>query len=237
MKNRTTMFTVLLAFLAAFTFTTPVLAAPPEEDATGTSDGAGETGDAPEADLPAADTDGSDTDGADTDGADTDGAMSDTDGADTDGAMMGTGTGGEEPATIDSDEEAFEALKMLVDAARGGQWNLVVALALMLLVYAAERFGLTEKVPDAYIPWIAAASATLGYVAAALMVEGAPLGEALAEGFVTGAAAVGLGEMVLKKLLSPPKEESEPEEDDRFEKAVSDDEDEDDSEDSEKKSE
>jgi hypothetical protein len=195
MKNRMMM---LLAFLAAFAITSPALAAPPAgaEDAK-----AEEPADAPEA--PAEDAkaeDGAEAPAETGEGPKpdaTDGASTDTGGEDSDG-----------PAKLESDEEAVEALKMLVEAAKGGHWSLALALLLMLLVYAAERFGLTEKIPDKYIPWFAAGAAMAGYVAASLMVEGAALWEALAEGLVTGAAAVGLGQMFLKNMLSPPKDDA-----------------------------
>jgi uncharacterized low-complexity protein len=181
MKNRMMM---LWVFLAASMLTSPATAAPPEEDKAATEEKADE--------------------------AKTDDVKADEEKADE--AKAGDGeTGGEakadteakadEPAEIETDEEAFDVVAQLVDAAKGGQWSLVAAFVVMLLVYVVKRFGLKDKLPSKAVPWVAAGCSMAGYVAAALMVEGAAVGEALIGGMATGAAAVGLWEMLFKHFL------------------------------------
>jgi hypothetical protein len=197
MKNRMMM---LLAFLAAFVLAAPAVAAPPEEDAAaveektdmGTPEDA-ELGEetSSEEDEPAS--------AADTDGED---AKADADESDTDGAS--------EPAEIESDEEAVSAVEQLVDAAKGGQWSLFAALLIMLLVYLMKRFALKDKLPAKAVPWVASLMSMGGYVAAALMVEGAAVMDAVLGGLATGAAAVGLWEMLFKHFLGAKKEEAPP---------------------------
>jgi hypothetical protein len=115
----------------------------------------------------------------------------------------GEGDDAEKPASIESDEEAMAAAKALIEAAKGGQWSLVAGLAIMLLIYLMGRMNLLEriKVPKSATPWVAAGTGILGYVAAALLVEGASLVDAISGGFMVGAAAVGLWEMAFKQML------------------------------------
>lgn len=190
MKNR---FVILLTFLAAFAVSTPIQAAPPADlgaDAAMDTDAAeGSTGDV--------DT-GTDTGAMDTDGADTDGAMVGTD--------TGEATGGLEPADeIKSDEEAVEVAGKLFEAIKIGNAPMAVALALMLVVYLLRRSGLMDQVPEEHTKWAVAAVSITGYVIAALMLDGAVFAVALKNGLVAGAAAVGLGEMVLAKLFGKSK--------------------------------
>jgi hypothetical protein len=108
---------------------------------------------------------------------------------------------GSEPAEIEDDDNAVAVLKQLVDAAKSGHWSLVVAFGIMLLVYLLQKFGLADKLGKKAAPWIAATTGILGYVAAALLVEGATIPNALTGGFLTGAAAVGLWEMLFKHFM------------------------------------
>lgn len=219
MKNRITM--LMLAFLAVFAFAAPVVAAPPADVGTEES-GSDDAAPAP-ADLPA-DTEG-DTEGAVP--ADTEG---DTEG-DTDGAAAP-----DEPLEIDSDEEAVESLKALYEAIQQNQWGLVVALALALLIYGLRRFDLLSKVPEMMVPWVMAGVGIVGYVAAALAAPGASWLDAITGGFLTGAAAAGLWEMVFKQFLLPDEDFEDDDEDEAFPEGedASEDEDEDASEDEEK---
>lgn len=189
MKNRLMM---LLAFLAVFTLSAPALAAPPEGDtaaAEETKDDAakddaksdekadGETGEAPKADV------GGDSPDADT--GDTGAAADD----------------GDKPAELETDDEAVDAAKDLFSALQQKQWALALGLALSLLVFGLRKVKVLDKVPSKMVPWLTAALGVATYMGAALMVDGADLVEALLGGAMTGAAAVGLWEMVLKHLL------------------------------------
>jgi len=189
MKNR---FTILLAFLAVFTLSAPVFAAPPEEDAVAAGDSdndteTGETGVAAKPDV---------GDGAPDEEADTD-----------DAAATGS-TGGLEPADeIESDEEALIAAKDLYSALQQKHWALALGLGLSLLVFALRRAKLLDKVPNKALPWVTAGLGILSYVVAALMSEGASIPDALLGGASAGVTAVGLWEMVLKHFLGGKKEE------------------------------
>jgi hypothetical protein len=177
---------MLLAFMAAFMLTSPAMAAPPEEKAATeekADDGAPEEAKADAGAPEEAKADAGTPDEAAT-------------GGDTGGAEEGDG-----PAEIKTDEEAVSAVEQIVSAAKGGQWSLVVALSIMLLVYLVKRFGLKDKLPSKVVPWAAAGLSMAGYVAAALMVDGAAMLDAALGGLATGAAAVGLWEMVFKHFL------------------------------------
>jgi len=179
MKNR---FAILFALLTALAVSTPALAAPPAdlgEAATSTETG-DETGD-------------------DAGDSGTTGAVADV--ADGDTGDTG-GTGGLAPADeLASDEEAVQAAEDLVQAIHMGHIPLAVALALLLLVYILRRSGTLDSVPEPYTKWVVAAVSVTGYVIASLSLDGATLLPALKEGVVAGAAAVGLGEMVLARLF------------------------------------
>jgi len=185
MKNRMMM---LFAFLAAFVLSAPVLAAPPTEAA------------------PAADTDAAPAVAADTDAAPE--AKAEEPKADEKKAEAKTDEG-EKPAVITTDEEAMSAVSMLIDAAKNGHWSLVIALSIMLLIYVGNRTGLLKKLPNKALPWVAAGIGMGGYIAAALMVEGTSMMDAVTGGVVVGAAAVGLWEMVFKHFLASKKAEAD----------------------------
>ena len=100
-------------------------------------------------------------------------------------------------------------IKKLVDAAKGGQWGLAAALALMLLVYLMKRFALKDRLPSKLVPWAAAGMSMAGYVAASLLVDGVTMSDAVLGGLLTGAAAVGLWEMLFKHLMKGKAKDSE----------------------------
>jgi hypothetical protein len=163
-----TRMTVLLAFLAAFMFTTPAFAAPPEEDAkadTQTDEKAPEAG--------------------------TEAKTEETKGDEK----------GDGPAVIGDDEGAVSTLQQLVTATKNGHWSLVMAFGLMLVVYLLNKLGITSKLGAKAVPWIAAGTGVAGYVSAALMIEGTSLVDGVTAGVMTGAAAVGLWELIFKHIL------------------------------------
>ena len=175
MKNK---LTLLFTFFALFAFASPVYGFQAAEGTTGAveakADAEGTTG----AEAPAATTAGDTTGAAD------------------------TTTGGEAaPVEANSDEEAVAAAKGLYSAIADRNWALAVAFGLTLLVFGLRKLKVLAKVPAKAVPWVTAALAIAGYVAAALMAPGAALGEAALTGLAAGASAVGLWEMVLKHLF------------------------------------
>lgn len=109
---------------------------------------------------------------------------------------------------IESDDEAVEAAKTMYQAMRSGQWPLAVGLGIMLLIYLLARINILAKLPKKAVPWVATGTSILAYIAAALTAEGASMVEAISGGFMTGAAAVGLWEMVFKHFLGRSKAEA-----------------------------
>jgi hypothetical protein len=180
MTNR---ITLLLAFLAAFMFITPTVAAPPEEGAKVEEAKAPAEAEAPKPEETKAPAEAAKAEEA------------------------------KAPATIESDEEAVSILQQLVGAAKGGHWPLVVAFGLMVVMYLLNKIGIVSKLGPKAIPWVAAATGIAGYVSAGLMVEGATVADGVTSGIMTGAAAVGLWEMLFKHFLgakkSPAKAEGE----------------------------
>ena len=188
MTNR---FTVLLAFLAAFMFISPALAQPPEGDAKAekkADDGKTDEAKAEEkADAKADETKTEEKTDAKAD-AKTDEKADAT--GDTDGAKE-----------IETDEEAVSAAQDFATAIGQKHWALALGLGLSLLVFGLRKVKVLAKVPSKALPWVTAALGIVTYVAAALMTDGASITDALWGGAMTGAAAVGLWEMVLKNFL------------------------------------
>lgn len=186
MSNR---MTLLLAFLAAFMFASPAAAAPPEEDA--------------KAEEKADDAEGAEDAAPTEEKADEVAAPEDAEEGD-EPAANGDEKADEKvdgPAEIESDEEAMDTVSQLVAAAKEGHWSLVVAFSIMLLVYLLNRFGVASKLGQKAVPWVAAGTGVLGYVAAYLMVEGATIVDGVTNGVMAGAAAVGLWELLFKHFL------------------------------------
>lgn len=99
------------------------------------------------------------------------------------------------------DDELGGLIKGAVDAAKGGDWALLVSMAIMILVFLATKVPLLSKLlPDPAKPWVAAGAGVLSAVVATAMTTGDWL-QAVLHGFVTGAAASGLWELVGRKLL------------------------------------
>ena len=115
------------------------------------------------------------------------------------------------PAEVTTDEEAVEAAGELINALQQKHWALAFGLGLSLLVFGLRKAKVLAKVPAKVLPWVTAALGVVGYVAAALMVDGADIGDAVLGGLMTGAAAVGLWEMVLKNFLGGKKAEEKAE--------------------------
>ena len=104
------------------------------------------------------------------------------------------------PAEITTDEGAVDSVKQMVAAGKQGKWSVVVGLCIMFLVFVLRRLNVLSKVPSTAVPWVAAGLSILGYISAAIMVDGVDLVDALAGGFTSGASAVGLWEMIFKNI-------------------------------------
>lgn len=103
------------------------------------------------------------------------------------------------------DFDIFVLAKQIFDAVMGGQWTLVAALALMLVVFALRKFG------AARLPWLASdaggavavlLTSVLGAVATALTAGEVLSPALLLKALQVGFAAAG-GWAVLKKALLP----------------------------------
>jgi len=102
-----------------------------------------------------------------------------------------------------SDEEATAAVKTLLDYQSGG-WGALVAALLTLIIFVVRKTGALNKLPKEALPWVAAGVAMVGDVVAAV-VAGTAVPDALLQGLMLGAAAVGFWEMALKHALKPRK--------------------------------
>jgi hypothetical protein len=89
------------------------------------------------------------------------------------------------------------------EAVKGGHWSMVVALAIMILVFFATKVPLVKsRLPSAARPWVAAVAGVLAVVAATVYTSGDWM-SAVLQGLVTGAAASGFWELVGKQFLKP----------------------------------
>ncbi len=99
-------------------------------------------------------------------------------------------------------DDVSDQVSLIAEAIESKNWALLAGLLLSLLVAVANRFGLKDKVGSKAIPWVTTGVAVAGAVGAALL-AGVPVMQALSQGVVAGAAAIGGWEMVLKHLLAP----------------------------------
>lgn len=91
-------------------------------------------------------------------------------------------------------------LNVLLDAISGQHWPVVTGMVIVLVVYVANRFGLKDEVGKSLVPWIAA-SLGIALSIGVQLADGVEWQTALSQGFMAGASAVGLWEMVLKHVL------------------------------------
>lgn len=104
----------------------------------------------------------------------------------------------------DDPEEVILLIEQLINAAKGGNWQLFVGLLLTLLVWILRKVNVIAFLPDKAVPWVSAAIGMVGFMGVALA-SGLDLTTALIQGFLTGAAAVGLWELLGKHFLPKPK--------------------------------
>jgi len=183
MKNR---FITLLVFLAAFTITTPAFAGPPAADEKAATD---EKADDAKADDAKAEEKAEEK-------ADEKAEEKSGDGGDAEAKSDEKSDDG----VIETDEEAVEAAHGLVGAIQQKHWALALGLGLSLLVFGLRKAKVLAKVPSKALPWVTAALGIVGYIAVALQ-GGGDIMDAVWGGAVTGVAAVGLWEMILKNFL------------------------------------
>ena len=99
------------------------------------------------------------------------------------------------PETI---EEAVETVGGILGAAKHGNWGLVIAGIIMVLVFVMRKYAL-KRIDAKYVPWITAGLVNLVLVAEAL-IQGTPIGQAFLVGFLLSTAAGGLWSLVGKHL-------------------------------------
>jgi len=99
-------------------------------------------------------------------------------------------------------DDVSDQVSLIAEAIESKNWALLAGLLLSLLVAVANRFGLKDKVGGKAVPWVTTGVAVAGAVGAALL-AGVPVMQALSQGVVAGAAAIGGWEMLLKHLLAP----------------------------------
>lgn len=116
---------------------------------------------------------------------------------------------------MNPDETTAPSVDALIDAIQQQHWTIAVGLGIALAIYVANRANLLKHIPSKYTPTIAVALGILSSVGAQLS-TGVSWEEAIGKGFLAGAAATGLWEMLLKHFLKFPKktvaEEKAPEE-------------------------
>ena len=84
------------------------------------------------------------------------------------------------------------------EAASGGQWALAIGFLLMLGTWGLKKVA--PQLPSKSLPWIATGCSLVGYLSQALL-QGGDWRQALIHGFIAGATAVGLWEMIAKHLV------------------------------------
>lgn len=111
------------------------------------------------------------------------------------------------PKAPESTAEVISTVRTLISAAKGGEWPLFVGTLLMLTIWFLQRvWKIKEKVGKDALPWLAAAGG-IGVTVATGLIQGASLGDGILQGLATGAVAVGLWEMILKRLVTKDEEE------------------------------
>jgi glucose-6-phosphate-specific signal transduction histidine kinase len=109
------------------------------------------------------------------------------------------------PPETPTEQDVPGLVKLLAQAVKDKDWELVIAFVLMLLV-AIGNFILIkldvlgEERRKLALPWIASISATL-VLSASTLIAGGGWWQAILAGLVTGAAATGLWELIFKHVV------------------------------------
>lgn len=96
--------------------------------------------------------------------------------------------------------EAFDLLTLAVDAFRKKRYGVFTGMLLMLLVFGMRKVKALRNLPKEWSPWIACGLGIIFSIGTVLAADRPPI-TAITHGFVLGAAATGLWEMVGKHLL------------------------------------
>ena len=110
----------------------------------------------------------------------------------------------EVPDQISSPAEAFDVATLAIDAFKKKRYGVFTGFLLMLMVFGARRLRAFKNVPKEWSPWIACGLGIL-FSIGTVFAAGRPPVTAITHGFVLGAAATGLWEMVGKYFLPPPR--------------------------------
>jgi len=102
-----------------------------------------------------------------------------------------TTTATEPTAVPETEVEAIGMIGAFVKAVNDGDWTLVFAFGVMILIYLVRRLGLLDKLPTDAVVWVSLGVGVLGCTAAAL-IDGAALGAAILQGIVLGLSSAGL---------------------------------------------
>lgn len=97
--------------------------------------------------------------------------------------------------------DASQTTSLLLQAFHDHSYTLAIAAALMLLIWAASKFGLLSFLPAKYVPLLSVALSSIGAACTAILSHQA-LGAALTAGIEAGLAAVGAWEAAGQHLLS-----------------------------------
>ena len=90
-----------------------------------------------------------------------------------------------------TDAEVVGAVDAAVQAVIQGNWGLVLAIVLMIGLWAWNKYGMgLEWIPRQYLPWVSMGVATLGHLLGAY-VSGVDPQEAVVQGLLVGLGAAG----------------------------------------------
>jgi hypothetical protein len=99
-----------------------------------------------------------------------------------------------------TDEEVGAIVTLILDAAKGGHWQILAGLLILLVVFVFNKLGLASKIGPGLVPWFAVGLGILTSVAIGMASDTGIL-PALQYGFIQGGLAVALWELIAKHLL------------------------------------
>lgn len=120
--------------------------------------------------------------------------------SETTGGSSETGEGSSETGDAAAPAGDEPTVEDLVFAVGAGEWAIAVSSIIMLLLGAARRFKLLDKVSSDKLPWVAVALGCAAAVGEALASGGAVTVGRVMTGVLAGAAASGLWSLIGKHL-------------------------------------
>ena len=107
------------------------------------------------------------------------------------------------PTAVTLAEAVTDSTAALVDtvfqAAKGGHWSLALGAGILLAVTFLRKFArLDERMPKAWLPWVAVVVGVAANAGMALFNGVALDASVLTAGVLTGVSAIGLWELVVK---------------------------------------